>query len=1112
MNLARILGCLLLLLLTVGSSYGQRYNFHNYDIEDGLPRTGVYDLLEDRDGFLWIANDGGGVSVFDGFTFKNYNSEHGLPNRNVRCILEDSTGTIWLGTENKGAYRFNGKSFEQLNIPELEQTEIRKIVHWNDTTLAMATLGNGVFLIDIVNNQLIEHIEKGLPHQNCRYVEKIGDELWVGTDRGPAVYTGSTTKNLSRITRASVLSIVSNGDGSIWMGTEAGVFHIQNRELIKRYTLQDGLPANRIKDLVFDSFGNLWLGSNNGLAQKDSLGFRVFTTDNGLKDDRIRALIADQYGSVWIGTFFGGISRYSGSHFVHFNSEMGLSNSQVLYIDQLNDSTMLLGTYEGVNLLQYERGAYRVRKNFNALINHRPIRHILMDDGNNYWASTDNGVYIFYSNRQLRHHIRRQEGLISSNVKQVAALDSSRYLIATDNGLSELIFVRTGNYLIYNYSQKDNLPGKDVAQMVQDSLGNYWIAFQDGGLCYYDSRQFYFPKWARSIPETNCLLLHKDQLWIGTNGKGIFRVEDYLSDTAKVEIFTTEDRIHTNFIHTLSFDKNNNLWAGTHRGIERLRFTATGQFINSRFYGNSEGFKGIEVNPRASFTDSHGNLWFGTVRKLTRFSPMNIHVPKQESNTFITGVRLFFQQTDWSTSNYSEGVEGKFDIPKQLTLPYNQNHLTFDFLGLYLKTPSKVQYQWMIEGFDDNWSLPSYRNEVTYTNLPPGSYTFKLISSNEYGIWNTEPTTFEFTIKAPFWQTTWFISLSILTLLLLVYLIFQWRIKRLKAAKIELAKQVRARTHELQKEKEVVEKKSAEIQKQNEKIEEQKQRLEKTFADLQEKNKDITDSIHYAQKIQTAIMQPRHDDLQKLKANMSIFYEPRDIVSGDFFWLTEKNDHIFIGAADCTGHGVPGAFMSMIGITFLNQIVNKRGVFMPDEILNRLRRNIINALQHDGNKYRNDGMDIALCVIDKQNKKLYCSGANNPVYILRDKAHGYSDEHIEMYEQEEIADKVLLDVKTDRMPIGMHDNKDVPFTLHEIDLQPTDRFFIFSDGIVDQFGGPKGKKMLSKRLKNILLKHSASGINEQVNAVEQFYTEWKNEEPQIDDIILIGVDVGVVVE
>jgi len=293
------------------------------------------------------------------------------------------------------------------------------------------------------------------------------------------------------------------------------------------------------------------------------------------------------------------------------------------------------------------------------------------------------------------------------------------------------------------------------------------------------------------------------------------------------------------------------------------------------------------------------------------------------------------------------------------------------------------------------------------------------------------------------------------------------------------------------KQKQVIEIKSKETEEQKKVIEEQKKIVE-------EKNKDITDSINYANRIQRAIL-PHRRDIWAAFPQSFVLFKPKDIVSGDFYFFHKNEQSAFIAAVDCTGHGVPGAFMSMLGVSFLNEIVRKKEITKASDILDHLRDSIIEALQQKGQTgEQKDGMDIALCAINTANFQLQFAGANNPLFIIRGKKpQGF--QNIEVLGN-------IEEIEPDKQPVAIYENMR-PFTNNVINLQKGDTIYLTSDGYQDQFGGPKNKKFKIKQLKEIFLNIAAQPMLEQREILNTTFENWRGELEQIDDVTILGLKI-----
>ncbi len=283
-----------------------------------------------------------------------------------------------------------------------------------------------------------------------------------------------------------------------------------------------------------------------------------------------------------------------------------------------------------------------------------------------------------------------------------------------------------------------------------------------------------------------------------------------------------------------------------------------------------------------------------------------------------------------------------------------------------------------------------------------------------------------------------------------------------------------------------VDERTGELKRANSELTEKNNIVEQQKELLEFRSKEIKDSIQYAKRIQTASF-PSRKILEKITDDYFIFYKPRDIVSGDFYWFGEVDDKVILIASDCTGHGVPGAFMSMYGIAFLNEIVNKQKIYFPNEILNILREKISGSLNSEDDEFETmDGMDMSVLTFDKTNSKIYFSGAFNSLFFFRNEE--------------------LQIINADKMPVAYYQKMD-PFALHSMELIKGDSFYIFTDGLIDQFGGIKGKKFLTKRLKEILMNISHLPMAEQHSQINQTFTDWKGNYFQVDDVLMIGLRV-----
>ncbi len=326
------------------------------------------------------------------------------------------------------------------------------------------------------------------------------------------------------------------------------------------------------------------------------------------------------------------------------------------------------------------------------------------------------------------------------------------------------------------------------------------------------------------------------------------------------------------------------------------------------------------------------------------------------------------------------------------------------------------------------------------------------------------------------------------------YLIEQYKTqKSLQTEELDLTqtnidiKSLIAEKQRLEQEKQNLKEKTKKLWEQSLAIHKEKERIDRLRREIESRHKEITDSINYASRIQTALL-PKDSDFQKVFKDYFILWKPREVVSGDFYWLRTIGNKTFLVAADCTGHGVPGAFMSLLGISFLNEIVNAKPYIEAKEILEELRQKVIKALGETGGESQpKDGMDMALVIIDHDKETMEFSGANNPAYIIRNGE--------------------LIELKAVRAPIGYY-RKLKPFTTETIELEPNDTIYLFSDGFSDQFGGPDGhSKFTKKRFKQMFIELNSVQIPlaEQKKLIWEIFEKWKGNNRQIDDVMIISI-------
>ena len=784
----------LLFLLSIPLS-AQQYNFRTYSLEEGLTQSQAVSIFQDSRGFLWIGTFGGGVCKFDGKKFRSFTEKDGLINNMVMNIAEDKNGNIWFATRG-GVSKFDGYKFESYGTAEgLNHERVNSILIDDNGNLWAGSYGG----LNYFDGKSFSKLKDETEFEDViifSLFEDHNNNIWIGTLGQGVIKFGSKKKSYFNTSDGlvdnNVTSICEDGSGNIWISTMNGISRFNGKDFYN-YTTENGLSDNTVWSVFADDAGYIWAGTNGGGADRIKNGtITSFREDDGLSNNVVWEVFQDSEKNIWFGTFGGGICKFEGETFAYFTHEEGLSSNIVMSILEDKRGNMWFGTNGGgVNL-------YNGKEFINLTTDDGLCHNIIVSgfedkDGNLWFGSHGNGVSK-YSNGTFSNY-STDKGLSSASVFSIYQ-DSKNFLwFATSQGVS-----RFDGRNFMNLSADDGLAHNIVWRIIEDDYGNLWFG-TDNGLSKYDGKNFTNYSKSNGLAGNQIISLVIDKrgdLWIGSYGGGLTKLMLNPSDTTyQFEYFTSDDGLSDDGISLLVFDNNEDLWIGTNTGLNKLNMSEYYKTGRKRFeyFGKLEGFRGIECNQNAVCLDSKNNLWFGTIKGVTKYTGKNSVKNKKPPSIYVTNVRIFFENVDWS--RYKNRVDGFFGIPQTVTLPYNSNHITFDFIGISLTMPEKVIYQYKLEGSDNNWSPVTQETFVTYSGLKSGDYVFKVKSANSDGYWNEIPAQFAFTITPPFYLTWWFISSVILAAMLLIYIGYNYRVNRLIKSKILLEKEVNDRTNEL---------------------------------------------------------------------------------------------------------------------------------------------------------------------------------------------------------------------------------------------------------------------------------------------------------------------------
>ncbi len=545
----------------------------------------------------------------------------------------------------------------------------------------------------------------------------------------------------------------------------------------------------------------------------------------------------------------------------------------------------------------------------------------------------------------------------------------------------------------------------------------------------------------------------KGMMWIATfNG-----IYSYNESNGEIKNWTSEIGIDNQAILQIGEDKTGDLWFCSNRYLFHYNFKTRNLFKFTKALGlPADGFDhrkamlDLQVSPE-------GIMFFATTRGLLMVDPSKIIIPKEIPELSVSSISI-----NDSTLSKTELISF-LNLGNELS--WNKNFISIEVTTNQVFTPTPCKFFYKLIGLDAKWIDNGTSNKIRFSNLHAGDFILEVKCLNSYNV-ESNVLKVAFTINKPFWKTWWFIILCILISGGLIFAYIKRREYASEQKKLQLEATIKERTQEI-----VL--KADEIQHQKEIIE--------------EKQKDLTDSIKYAQRIQNALLASKSLLDAHLK-NYFVYYNPKDIVSGDFYWALATRNKFYLLIGDSTGHGVPGAFMSLLNISFLNEALNEKQLQHPNEILNYVRIRLIQNLSEDGSdEGGKDGMDCSLLCFDLESNKLEFSCANNSLLIIRNGE--------------------ALEQKSDRMPVGKSPKENISFTNHSFDLKSNDMVYVFTDGYADQFGGEQGKKLKYKHLKEYLMENHQRPITEQRELLHQKFIAWKGQLEQVDDVCVMGIKI-----
>ncbi len=1053
-------------------------------VEDGLLSHDVNCVIIDGEGLLW-AGTKNGLNRYNGYRFRPFftsTSGNGYPGmQNILRIHADAEGNIWI--LNRGGFnsiRKNGRisrypviTFDSNFQRESRLIDIHTTPDGNVWILAENSLTSMTPDESFITWPIpVELLQNG---ETCTSLAADNrGNIWIGTSRGLLLFSISQ-RVFKEIVRETDLNLLSNNevksmyvdrDNNLWIGTRAGLNMVDpiNFEFYPYFPSgrNNSDPVNNISHISGCGTGKLLLATGGGIVTFDAAKLQ-FSKVFSASDTTIHQVSADRMGNIWAATDLGIIKmRKPRLPFVNLSSQASNLPSG-FRLNNENVSELMIHAPGNKLFIGYSQDGFSVVDTRTYTGNHlntldgSPVTGFYPFRTQEYLVASEHDIEVYTPAARRTSIISiypfMKKELLSQSVIHSVFYDGRYGLwIGTNNGIQCVRIDSARHYSreILSYQGQQMKLGT-VYDIKSDASGNLWLGTNNGLVFYNPSRG----NFSRLTPYDINLLNteHKEVFaivsesprvfWLGTSA-GVFRFD---LGSREFNAIANNPEIMNQSVKVLDIDRKGNLWIGTEGGLYNYnRLTNTLNRFDVREGLLNDSYAAISAG-------SSDQVFTGGSRGISIINVSDEPDSADVPNIAITSVRYL--------ENRAEQQDIHFQVPDTIVLPWYRKPVIVEFAVLDFSRPEFNQYRYSFGKTRNKteWKALGAQNYVVLSKLSPGRYRLTVSGSGSDMTWNSSGTSLVIIVEAPYWRSKYGLAIIIAAALVLLFLFFRFWIRQFfNLSRENQEREMFARQIMLQKE------------------------------ELTLKNKAITDSINYAKRIQTAMLPP-YKLFKSIFPSSFILFMPKDIVSGDFYWVNKVGNKIFIAAVDCTGHGVPGAFMSIIGFELFRKITNIEGLTRPSDILNRLNDDFHEIFKDVDNVVLRDGMDVAFCSIDKKDRILEFAGAFNPLYLIRDNK--------------------IMEVKGDRFAIGLDETnfREQTFKNHIIPIQKGDIIYVFSDGFADQFGGPDGKKYKYRRFRHLLLNLHQLPMEKQHEILENNVLEWRGEQEQVDDILVIGIKI-----
>ncbi|MCD4793032.1 MAG: SpoIIE family protein phosphatase [Bacteroidales bacterium] len=1089
---------LLLLNLSLIAQIGKPF-IRNYSPNEYLGDDQIWTILQDQRGVMYF----GGIDGLFEYNGVNWNKYIITDAKNsVLSSAIDENGTIFIGSEGEFGCMMPDHSGRLKYISFINELDSADRLFTNVWSVA-ETDGNVYFSADEAvfryNRDSLPKVKKIYSEAEPFLVYKPNDEVFFTTRKGGFMkIEGDNLISMPGIEGLSVWFMLPYETDKYLIGSSENGLEIyhpnagDSTQVLSKYNSFNKTDIDQTNKFLQEN--QMYMGA----CQLDKNRYAIGTILNGiiiinkkgkivehinkksdLQNSTIHFLLSDKQNELWVGTSYG-ISR------VEFNSPFRILDEKSGVLGTIYDIIRFKNrVYATSNIGMYYFDGKKF-KGIKALTGENSVQVFLPLVCKNPYKNdsvllvyTIYGIYYISGNEAIRITEISPSGVFQSEFDKTKFYCSVNFDLLTfsydGKNFTKPKVIQRFNEIVYTGIEKD--------------ANNIWLIIVDKPAVFNVEKSelvtFNSQDELKGISFNNIIKIAGETIFLTDKGiykfsneKEVFYKDSILLDKkldSKTVMQVTE--VSRQLYWTLLSDDS-------HRIINQSEMTESGVQFDSIPFKRLFGVHTI-------YADGDSLLWAISSEAIYRY---NLRVDKdysEKSTTVISKITISGDSVVFYGA-FSSDVSNKKQ--RNNIFSYSDNDISFEFTLPSFDNESANEYCYLLEGGKSqqwsNWTNETYKE---YTNLYEGKYVFKVKARNIYDL-ESSSAEYEFEILPPWYRTWWAYAIYLLLLFSLISIIIKLNEKRLKKENVRLDNIVKERTAEIYLQKEEIqtqadhlEEINTELSQKNEEISSIAENLKDANKKIRDKNIYITDSINYAKKIQTAVL-PDENEIKSVLKDYFIIYRPKDIVGGDFYFVKKINNYIVIAVADCTGHGVPGGFLSMMGISILNEIVQKDDMKKSSDVLEVMRDRIKNSLrQRNYLLSRTEGIDIALCAINTDNNVLQYSGANIPAFIIRNNE-----------------EKTIDELKPDLQPVGIHYNEK-PFSYFETKIEAGDMLYLFSDGIYDQFGGNKNRKFLISNLKILLKSVSEESVKIQRRKVLNKHLKWKGNNKQVDDILVLGL-------